>query len=264
VTAPSTGFLYSHGTYTTIDVPGALDTSALSINGKGQIVGFYIDPGDNGQENGFVYSHGTYTTLDVPGGTHTSAQSINDKGDVVGSFVASNGSQEGFLYSHGTYTILDFPGAAATGPESINDKGQVVGTYELATNGSITSQHSFVYSDGVYTTIDPPGGMSPTADSINNKGQIVGYYGANGTDQGFLASPVAAPKVGLGVDTFVFAPNSGHDTNTLLEAIQHPYSGLVDMQHAGAETVSTHDAGSTTALTDVHASNLHANGFHLV
>jgi hypothetical protein len=57
-----------------------------------------------------------------------------------------------------------------------------------------------------------------------------------------LASPKAgpndAPKVGLGVDTFVFAPNSGHDTNTLPDAIQHPQSELADLQHTGTDAVS--------------------------
>jgi hypothetical protein len=78
-----------------------------------------------------------------------------------------------------------------------------------------------------------------------------------------VGGPNDAPKVGLGVDTFVFAPNSGHDTNTLLDAIQHPQTALADL-HAVADIVSTHDAGSTTTLTDVHASNLHADAFHLV
>jgi hypothetical protein len=84
-----------------------------------------------------------------------------------------------------------------------------------------------------------------------------------------LASPKAgpndAPKVGLGVDTFVFAPNSGHDMNTLLEAIQHSQAELANLQHATADTVSTHDGhDAITPLTDVHASNLHAGAFHLV
>ena len=81
-----------------------------------------------------------------------------------------------------------------------------------------------------------------------------------------LASPTnGTPKVGLGVDTFVFAPNSSQDTNTgLLDAIQHPQAELANLQHAAADTVSTHDAHDTGVLPDVHASILNANPFHLV
>lgn len=36
------GFLYNHGTYTVLDVPGALDTYAQSINDKRAIAGDYL------------------------------------------------------------------------------------------------------------------------------------------------------------------------------------------------------------------------------
>jgi hypothetical protein len=81
------------------------------------------------------------------------------------------------------------------------------------------------------------------------------------------AGPPMTPKVGVGVDTFVFAPNSGQDnTNTgLLDAVQHPQlEELANLQHAAAETVSMHDAHDTGMLPDVHALNLHASAFHLV
>jgi hypothetical protein len=37
------GFLYSHGTYTPLNVPGAVATYATDINDQGQIVGYYSD-----------------------------------------------------------------------------------------------------------------------------------------------------------------------------------------------------------------------------
>jgi hypothetical protein len=121
-----------------------------------------------------------------------------------------------------------------------------------------------------YTTIDPAGAIGPIPYSINDKGQIAGFYTASDTNHGFLASPTKsggpndAPKAGHGVDTFVFAPTSSHDTSTLLDAIQHPQSELANLQHATADTVSTHDAHDTITLPDVHASNLHSGAFHLV
>jgi len=46
------GFLLSNGTYTTIDVPGAVVTNAFGINNAGQIVGYYIDA--SGVAHGFL------------------------------------------------------------------------------------------------------------------------------------------------------------------------------------------------------------------
>src|SRR5215467_7975417 len=41
--APSDGFLYSGGSFTTIAVPGAISTGASGINNSGEIVGGYTD-----------------------------------------------------------------------------------------------------------------------------------------------------------------------------------------------------------------------------
>jgi hypothetical protein len=46
------GFLYSNGTYTTLDDPLGTNTEALGINDAGQIVGFYTDSGLRG--HGFL------------------------------------------------------------------------------------------------------------------------------------------------------------------------------------------------------------------
>jgi hypothetical protein len=50
------------------------------------------------------------------------------------------------------------------------------------------------------------------------------------------------------------------NTNTLLDAIQQPQADLTNLQHAAADTVSTHDAG---LQPDLHAANVHASAFHL-
>ena len=66
---PEQGFLYSHGNYTILNFPGAINTVAYSINASGQVVGFYED-GSNGSitsQHGFLYSGGTYSTIDPPG-----------------------------------------------------------------------------------------------------------------------------------------------------------------------------------------------------
>jgi len=56
----SHGFVYTAGTITTFNVPGATDTIALGINATGQITG-YCDT------HGFIDIAGTITTFDVPG-----------------------------------------------------------------------------------------------------------------------------------------------------------------------------------------------------
>jgi uncharacterized membrane protein len=51
VNGNSHGFVLSKGVYTTVDVPGAVDTQINSINAKGEIVGIYFDA--DGISHGF-------------------------------------------------------------------------------------------------------------------------------------------------------------------------------------------------------------------
>src|ERR1041385_3876130 len=64
----SRGFIYSHGSYTTLAAPGAQQTVVYAINDSGQIAGHYDD---GSHQHGFIYSDGHYTTLDVPSGRDT-------------------------------------------------------------------------------------------------------------------------------------------------------------------------------------------------
>src|SRR5438105_7723381 len=58
------GFLYSNGTFTTLNDPLAGNSTVASgINDAGQIVGQYQDATGN---HGFLYSNGAYTTLNDP------------------------------------------------------------------------------------------------------------------------------------------------------------------------------------------------------
>ena len=113
-------FLYDHGTYTTIDPPTGLDTYAIDINSKGDIVGHFQER-SGGPEQGFLYSGGKYTIIDFPGALNTHPQGINDKGQIVG-FYQDNTGQHSFVEDHGVYTTLDLNTAS-----SINNNGEVVG-----------------------------------------------------------------------------------------------------------------------------------------
>jgi probable HAF family extracellular repeat protein len=90
----SHGFLLEQGSYTTLDVPGALYTYASGINASGQIVGTYYDAAK--RIHGFLLDQGNYSTLDVPGSTWTQAHAINDSGQIVGSY-SDGAGQHGFL-----------------------------------------------------------------------------------------------------------------------------------------------------------------------
>ncbi|MGO9211424.1 MAG: hypothetical protein ACLPXM_13295 [Terriglobales bacterium] len=129
------GFLFSNGSYSTIDVPGATNTSLFGINNLGDIVGDYIDT--SGVTHGFLMSNGSVTTLDFPGATNTNAQGINDTGKIVGSTVVAN-VRHGYLFRDGTFTQIDFPGASPAGSgaplsgtdvHGINASGVIVGSY---------------------------------------------------------------------------------------------------------------------------------------
>jgi uncharacterized membrane protein len=105
------GFLLDQGSYTTLDVPGAIRTFATGINASGQIVGSYDDAAGT---HGFLLDQGSYTTLDfVPSG-------INNLGQIVGG---------NLLYDQGCYITLDVPGSRGTSASGINDSGQIVGGY---------------------------------------------------------------------------------------------------------------------------------------
>src|SRR5947199_74448 len=99
-------FLLDHGTFTTIDVPGA--GYASGINDRGQIVGVYHI------YSSFLLDHGTFTTIDVPGASFTEASGINNRGQIVGDYFVGtpiNGTRRGFVLDHGTFTTIDAPGA---------------------------------------------------------------------------------------------------------------------------------------------------------
>jgi probable HAF family extracellular repeat protein len=72
--------LYTGGSFTAINVPGASSTSASGINNSGQIVGSFNFP----MGQGFLDMGGSFTTIDVPGFCCTFAQGINDDGQIVG------------------------------------------------------------------------------------------------------------------------------------------------------------------------------------
>jgi uncharacterized membrane protein len=121
------GFLDDHGTFTTIDFPGASGTQPNAINYAGVIVGSY-DVGTTGPHS-FLYRNGTFTNIDFPGANWTFAGAINNHGMVAGYYQDSKGQVHGFLYHAGKFETVDHPNTSATGLTGLNDAGDIVGTW---------------------------------------------------------------------------------------------------------------------------------------
>jgi uncharacterized membrane protein len=119
-------YLYVSGQFTTIQAPGAIDTSAASINNAGQIVGSFYD---GKKITGFLYAAGKFNTIAVPGAFQTFPLGINDTGDIVGDFIDATGTH-GFLDAGGKFTAIDVPNGIQTIASGINNLGQIVGAFE--------------------------------------------------------------------------------------------------------------------------------------
>ncbi len=145
------GFLLSGGTFSSIDFPGATNTTSRRINNQGQIVGHYWL--DNGPFHGFLLSGGVFSAIDFPGAIETSAEDINNNGQIVGEYVDTDNHVHGFLFANGVFTTVALPGVIQNtdgstilnlnfdvGIFGINDAGVITGTF-LGPDGNF---HGFV------------------------------------------------------------------------------------------------------------------------
>ena len=185
------GFTDDGGSYTQINLPGAISTTANGIN----------DAGRCGRRGPFARRAVLLRAISImtasspisgaPGtsspSVFTDAEAINDADQVVGIYRSTFGSHDqGFLYQNGTYTTISDPnGAEGTEAFGINNSGEIVGQY----TDSAGKTHGFIDVDGTFTTIDDPLGVNTAITGINDAGQIVGYYqDSSGIDHGFVAS----------------------------------------------------------------------------
>lgn len=254
------GFIRDHhGSFTTIDVPGASNTpnayptegtQVTSINPGGTIVGYYttIDK----SPFGFYYTathnflrtpDGTITNIDPPNFYRSNSGSpaaggpvvINDLGIVTGNYTSSkNFGTHGFLYTPGAtppFTSFDPPSSSETIPTGINSSGQINGFCDNGNLGFLRNPDNtyvlFASSPNTYTT------------GINNRGDIIGsveyniYYGppygflrtAAGTIQGGGLNSNVFP--GYGANIFPYAINPrGTITGNYFNFALGQYSGF--------------------------------------
>jgi probable HAF family extracellular repeat protein len=188
------GYIWDHGTFTTIDYPGAKSTGAYGINDRGQIVGGFCPHSAvcagtilNPTAHAFRDDHGTFTKLDYPGRVNeTQANAINNAGQIVGTYADLTGLHS-FLYQDGKYTNIDDPNAVWTNATAINNHGVAAGYYA----DRQLNTHGFLYHNGKFTTIDHPNASSTSLDGINDNGVTVGgWFPNNGGFANFKGIPV--------------------------------------------------------------------------
>jgi hypothetical protein len=101
------GFVLSGGVFSTIDVPGAIDTYALGISPRGDVVGQY--KAADGR-HGFVMTGNTFSTTDFPGGSEApgpsnwpfkqnAAYGVNIAGSIVGQYQGADTKLHGYRLS---------------------------------------------------------------------------------------------------------------------------------------------------------------------
>ncbi len=105
-TAEQHGFLFSGGTFTPLDYPGADWTRPTAINSAGDIVGGYCFP--EGSWHGFMRRQGRFTPFDLPAALLTDPRGINDAGSIVGTYTDAQNRLHGFL-SQRVVVSVPFP-----------------------------------------------------------------------------------------------------------------------------------------------------------
>jgi hypothetical protein len=89
-----------HGSFRTLDYPGATATQAFGVNDRDEVVGAYtVGTGSGATMHGFTWTPGRgFASVDDPQGQGTTTiNGVNDAGDLVGFFVDATGNTDGFL-----------------------------------------------------------------------------------------------------------------------------------------------------------------------
>jgi len=166
-------FVYAGGKFTTVSFPKAMETQAIGINDKGDVVGLYFDTA--GAQHGYVKKGSKYTTIDVSGDSSSEAWGINDAGEIAVFAVGSAGGYQSFIYNGKTFKQISDPnqGTSGTIARDLNNKGDVAGAYF---NSSGTEVGFLLHGGMYYDVIDPKASTATKPDGLNDKLEIVGRY----------------------------------------------------------------------------------------
>jgi hypothetical protein len=185
------GFLLSGGQYTAIDVPGAVETEAISINNRAlpTIVGDWTDA--SGGVHGFVLKDGVFRTVDFPSASETALWGVNDAYQVTGRYApAAGGGIRGFVGRPGALAALEFVDdpTLMTFPGGINNAGIVAGTAV-----GVTAE-PFLYSGTNFVG----GIVMDVMYGVNDSGVVAGGVVWGGQLVGAIGVPMPASVFGPG------------------------------------------------------------------
>jgi probable HAF family extracellular repeat protein len=178
--------LWKDGEVIDLGTLGGNESSAFSVNNRGQVVGVAVntipDPFSffATQLRAFFWQDGAMQDLGTLGGPEAWALFVNENGQVAG-FSLTNDTvnpatgyptQDPFLWEKGTMLDLGTLGGTFGWPYGLNNRGQVVGESDLA--GDLT-YHPFLWDRGALIDLGTFGGSFGIAEGINDSGEVVGW-----------------------------------------------------------------------------------------
>jgi probable HAF family extracellular repeat protein len=118
-------FAWWRGQTTALGALGGIESEALAVNDRGQVVG--RSETSSGAWHGFVWQQGTMIDLGTLGGAESEAVAVNERGQVAGRSQTRSGSWHGFVWENGRMVDL---GTAQEATEcdvsDLNERGQIV------------------------------------------------------------------------------------------------------------------------------------------
>lgn len=237
---PLTGFpefeavSFNDGGVTDLGNFGGNGSLAISVNNRGQIVGYALNtvPDPYGsflmgcsttgcfpvgqQMRAVLWDKGKMKDLGTLGGNDAVAGIINQSGQVAGTSYTNTTpnlttgfpSQDPFFWERGEMVDVGNLGGTFAYANWMNERGQVVG---LSTLAGDNVAHPFLWDRGKLTDIGTFGGTYGEAFSVNNAGQVVGVANFAGDQlwDAFVWSKGELTDLGnLGITSRALAINS--------------------------------------------------------
>jgi uncharacterized membrane protein len=170
-TSSPNGFVYDIATQTFTDIsyPGAVVSTATSINNAGRVAGFFaLEHGIYSRNHGFVFQNNQFGVIVHPGWDNTDVWGEAESGVLVG-----NGSGTSFRFRQGTFYPITIPNEPNYVAYGINSAGTAItGVYSPSSG----SQVGFIYQNQVFQPLQFPGYPYTYAFSSNASGVVAGVF----------------------------------------------------------------------------------------